>query len=595
MVLCHFLSAQSVGIGTPSPNPKAILDVSSTDKGLLLPRLVDTSAVSAPVPAGLTIYSTSDKKVYFYDGTRWQRSSAQTASDGLWYEKNDGILYTDRKYVGVNTNLGLLPPQANLQVTGSLLVQGDYTYTQAAPTPAQTYTMNNASSQNIPTTDSIFRIFDTGGISDYLVNTQGNINCDNSAFVNQIGCKISFNSNDFGIAAGDTLWISLYGYPYCKTNYIQRWVSTSTPPSDLIVNGVFCNFIFRSNNSIVGPGFDITVTRIYKKGTSQAVNMIGPGLMYDGSKDAFRVGNQANGSIGYFSIAMGSNATASGSFSTAMGLNTTASGNTSTAIGNYTTASGYYSTAIGNFSIASGASSTATGYYTQAPGYVSTAMGHNTLASGDWSTAIGEYTIASGSNSTAIGEYTQASGSISTSMGYLTKALGSTSTTMGTGTTAKSYSSLAIGRYNDTIVGSNSYSWVPTDPILMVGNGSADNARSNAMTVYKNGNTDISGFTRLGTLSEGAPRIKYKKITLNSPNSDGGIISTLHYLTYSKILSATAVLDFGAGSITPGYRYSNGFEYSLSFDANLVYISNQAGNSANILDKPVKVLITYEE
>jgi hypothetical protein len=115
------------------------------------------------------------------------------------------------------------------------------------------------------------------------------------------------------------------------------------------------------------------------------------------------------------------------------------------------------------------------------------------------------------------------------------------------------------------------------------------------MTVYKNGNTDISGFTRLGTLSEGAPRIKHKKITLNSPNNDGGIISTSHGLTYSKILSATAVLDFGAGSITPGYRYSNGFEYSLSFDANLVYISNQAGNSTNILNKPVKVLITYEE
>ncbi len=33
------LSAQSVGIGTTSPNPSAQLDVSSITKGLLIPRM----------------------------------------------------------------------------------------------------------------------------------------------------------------------------------------------------------------------------------------------------------------------------------------------------------------------------------------------------------------------------------------------------------------------------------------------------------------------------------------------------------------------------------------------------------------------------
>jgi hypothetical protein len=119
------------------------------------------------------------------------------------------------------------------------------------------------------------------------------------------------------------------------------------------------------------------------------------------------------------------------------------------------------------------------------------------------------------------------------------------------------------------------------------------------MTVYKNGNTDISGFTRLGHVLEGAPRIKQKLVNLNSASSDGGINSVKHFLNYNDIISVTAVLDYSisptSGTVTPGYRYAAGYEFSLSYDITDIYISNQAGNSANILNKPVKVLITYTE
>ncbi|MBK9151783.1 MAG: hypothetical protein IPM26_12660 [Saprospiraceae bacterium] len=165
------LMSQSVGIGTTTPNNKAILDVSSTDRGILLPRLSDTSAVSPPVPAGLTIYSLADNRIYYFNGSRWIKSNEQSAADGHWFIKNDSILYTNRTYVGINTNLNEMPPQASLQVNGGLLVQGDYKATVAAPTASQIYTMDNSASQIINSTDSIFRIFDTGGPSNYLVNT----------------------------------------------------------------------------------------------------------------------------------------------------------------------------------------------------------------------------------------------------------------------------------------------------------------------------------------------------------------------------------------------------------------------------------------
>jgi len=62
----------SVGIGTTSPNSAAALEISSTSKALLLPRMttVQRDAIASPV-AGLILYNTTDNKVQFYNGSGW--------------------------------------------------------------------------------------------------------------------------------------------------------------------------------------------------------------------------------------------------------------------------------------------------------------------------------------------------------------------------------------------------------------------------------------------------------------------------------------------------------------------------------------------
>lgn len=62
--------AQSVGVGTGNPNSSAILDLSSTNKGLLLPRVADTSNINAPAE-GLLIYNRAGKAPNYFDGNRW--------------------------------------------------------------------------------------------------------------------------------------------------------------------------------------------------------------------------------------------------------------------------------------------------------------------------------------------------------------------------------------------------------------------------------------------------------------------------------------------------------------------------------------------
>jgi hypothetical protein len=65
------LQAQ-VGIGTASPATSAQLDVSSTTKGFLPPRMTTTqrNAISSPA-TGLTIYNTTSNSFEVYNGTNW--------------------------------------------------------------------------------------------------------------------------------------------------------------------------------------------------------------------------------------------------------------------------------------------------------------------------------------------------------------------------------------------------------------------------------------------------------------------------------------------------------------------------------------------
>jgi endosialidase-like protein/trimeric autotransporter adhesin len=110
---------------------------------------------------------------------------------------------------------------------------------------------------------------------------------------------------------------------------------------------------------------------------------------------------------------------------------------------------------------------------------------------GRGSVAMGGSTIASKSFSTAMGGGTIASGEVSTAMGLLTTANGDVSTAMGFSTTAQASTSLVIGQFN--VVAGDPKNWVSTDPLFVAGNGGGAAARSNALTLLKDGNLTIAG------------------------------------------------------------------------------------------------------
>jgi hypothetical protein len=75
----YSFAQNSVGIGTSSPNSSAALDITSTTKGLLIPRMtgVQKNAIASPA-TGLLVFDTDSKAIWTYDGAAWKNLNASS-------------------------------------------------------------------------------------------------------------------------------------------------------------------------------------------------------------------------------------------------------------------------------------------------------------------------------------------------------------------------------------------------------------------------------------------------------------------------------------------------------------------------------------
>jgi microcystin-dependent protein len=164
----------------------------------------------------------------------------------------------------------------------------------------------------------------------------------------------------------------------------------------------------------------------------------------DARAKAYTLGVSRHGDIGPMSVAEGIGSEASGMASHAEGQGTFASGSYSHAEGQATAAEGIHSHAEGHWCWASGVASHAEGMSSHATGRVSHAEGTNTEATGDYSHAQNNYTVAASADQTAMGKFN-------------------------------------VRDANDTYA-------------LIIGNGTGEKARSNALAVTWDGSTIAQGW-----------------------------------------------------------------------------------------------------
>ncbi len=101
---------QGVGINTTTPDPSAALDINSTDKGLLVPRMTTAQRNAIVNPAtGLIVLNLDDKCVDIYNGTTWIKNCGFTITQdtlaAAWTQRADfgGI---NGRYAAVGFSIG---------------------------------------------------------------------------------------------------------------------------------------------------------------------------------------------------------------------------------------------------------------------------------------------------------------------------------------------------------------------------------------------------------------------------------------------------------------------------------------------------------
>ncbi|MDB5203792.1 MAG: hypothetical protein JWQ27_3201 [Ferruginibacter sp.] len=79
LLLCMSYANAQVGIGTTTPNNNAVLDMVSSNKAVLIPRVADTANIASPAE-GMMIYNKNSKAPFFHNGNQWLSLGARLPS-----------------------------------------------------------------------------------------------------------------------------------------------------------------------------------------------------------------------------------------------------------------------------------------------------------------------------------------------------------------------------------------------------------------------------------------------------------------------------------------------------------------------------------
>jgi hypothetical protein len=409
--------ALSIGIGTSTP--AAVLDVTSANSGLLVPRVANTGAVTSPVN-GMIVYDNSATAFKFRQAGAWV---ALGSGSGNVVGPGTSVVGDIATY---NNTTGTLIKDSGLLATVNS-VTGDFSLSATA-SGSSTYdiSIGHLAAASAGTGIAIGNSATTSGGKGIAIG-------DTAAAAGSQAIAMGYNSTaSFGgsIAIGDTAGATAanavaIGINASATvastmilggtgaNAVSIGVGTSTPAASalldltsttkaLLVPRTTTASIVTPANGMIIYDTGTTAIMVYQNTAWVAVgggNVTGPGTSVVGDIATY---NNTTGTLIKDSGALLAVNSVAGNLS----LSAPASGSSTNNIniGNSTSATGPNAIAIGFNTNANITSGLAIGTSTNATHQNAVAIGPSSFASGDFSTALGYNAHASATNATALGE-----------------------------------------------------------------------------------------------------------------------------------------------------------------------------------------------
>jgi hypothetical protein len=459
ILLFIIVNAQvKIGDNPNSYSPGSILELESTDKALTLPRLTTVQMQSIPSPLnGMIIFNTDSNCIYFYKNNNvW--ASILVNERATWpYHSNDLSLGTNGNGQGI----------VSLTGTG-LTASGAFSHAEGKNSVA--YGNYSWSSGNSDTASG-----DAAVAMGYQNKSAG---------------LYSFSTGNQNVAAYQS------AVALGQENRDTGWNSLAMGLRNKIFSGVSYSNTLGYNNEIrSGSSHNVFgESNIIKSGANN--NSLGYGNTIDGSyNQLFGRSNKILGGNGH--IAGGE-------------INTINNGIDNTLFGYNNIADGNYLGAIGKENTVYFQSGVALGQLNKDSGYASIAGGLSNIISKNvqYASSFG-YNNISGRNlslsSSVPGAATFNAGVANYNSGYASIALGSYNKPSNLNALAANFNNLsnsfamsAFGHYNDTLSAFQGSSYLPSEILFAIGNGTNDANRRNSFTMMRNGFTTINATSETG-------------------------------------------------------------------------------------------------
>lgn len=316
ILIPSLLIAQSVGINNDGSQPEgsAILDIKSTSKGLLVPRMTTIERTSIASPAiGLMVFDINTYSHWMYRGDvngGW--AELQHQYQNYWTANGNNIYNSNSGNVGIGTNnpaekLSINAANAAIQFMNSGTARG-YLQVNGTDMKLGTY-VNNTTGNIIFTTKAVDRMridengligigtstgtaaFTLNGANPILQLRNGDVN-KGFILLNGDDVRVGTNSNN---TTGSLLFQTKLIDRMAIDENGQIGIGTSSPTSILSINST--NPIVQLKNSGADKGFIQLVNDDIKIGTNLN-NTTGKFVVRTDGDDRFTINNIGNATLG---------------------------------------------------------------------------------------------------------------------------------------------------------------------------------------------------------------------------------------------------------------------------------------------------------